>query len=114
MHNKPSTHLTLLTLFRLCIFCILLSQLLLSPNVVFAHALDPQDEIESTTSSTSASTRSLHLRYLSEARKYRSEGRYELARQSYVLALSIASKDRDITLIRKELDGLELLLRTLR
>ncbi|MBQ7585941.1 MAG: hypothetical protein IJU40_06825 [Desulfovibrionaceae bacterium] len=62
----------------------------------------------------SQSTRSLESRYLREARKYRAEGRYELARQSYVLALSVCSHERRLSIIRQELDGVELLLRTLR
>ncbi|MCR5813992.1 MAG: hypothetical protein K6G15_05835 [Desulfovibrio sp.] len=62
----------------------------------------------------SQSTKSLESRYLREARKYRSEGRYELARQSYVLALSICSDVNRLAVIRQELDGLEMLLRTLR
>ena len=60
------------------------------------------------------STRFLEQRYLREARRYRSEGRYELARQSYVLALSICSNQKRLVIIRQELDSLELLLRTLR
>ncbi|MBQ7738229.1 MAG: hypothetical protein IJT59_01050 [Desulfovibrionaceae bacterium] len=62
----------------------------------------------------SQSTRFLEQRYLREARRYRREGRYELARQSYALALSICSNEKRIAIIRQELDGMDLLLRTLR
>lgn len=59
-------------------------------------------------------TRNLESRYLREARKYRAEGRYELARQSYVQALSVCNSERRLDIIRHELDGIELLLRTMR
>lgn len=59
-------------------------------------------------------TRSLERRYLNEARRYRAQGRYELARQSYALALSVCSSEKKLMEIRQELDGVELLLRTLR
>ncbi len=62
----------------------------------------------------SQQTKSLEMRYLKEARQYRAEGRYELARQSYVQALSICSDENRLKIIRQELDGLELLQRTLR
>lgn len=62
----------------------------------------------------SSETRSLEARYLKEARRYRAQGRYELARQSYAQALSICTKESRIPLIRKELEGVELLLRTMR
>lgn len=60
------------------------------------------------------STSALESRHLREARRYRAQGRYELARQSYVLALSICGNTRRLATIRHELDGLELMLRTLR
>ena len=60
------------------------------------------------------STRNLEDRYLREARQYRAQGRYELARQSYAQALSICTNEAKIPIIRKELDGIELLLRTMR
>ena len=62
----------------------------------------------------SYSTKSLESRYLREARRYRAEGRYELARQSYVQALSLCSSEKNIMIIRQELNGIELLLRTMR
>lgn len=52
--------------------------------------------------------------FLKRARRYRNEGRYELARQSYVQALSVCSDEETLLTIRNELDGIELLLRTMR
>jgi len=69
---------------------------------------------QTTFASSSYSTKSLEQRYLRQARAYRAQGRYELARQNYVLALSLCSKTDRLETIRQELDGLELLLRTLR
>lgn len=63
---------------------------------------------------SSQNTSMLSYKHLTEARKYRAEGRYELARQSYVLALSICTSTSRLATIRRELDGLELMLRTLR
>lgn len=54
------------------------------------------------------------LDFLDEARDYRSSGRYELARQSYVQALSICSDGPTLNIIKRELEGINLLLRTMR
>ena len=52
--------------------------------------------------------------YLLQARKYRDEGRYELARQSYAQAISVCRNTANLELIRRELAGVELLIRTMR
>lgn len=52
--------------------------------------------------------------YLNEARAYRAQGRYELARQSYTQALSICSDGPTLKVIQRELEGINLLLRTMR
>ncbi|SDF07568.1 tetratricopeptide repeat protein [Desulfovibrio legallii] len=54
------------------------------------------------------------LKYMQEAREYRSLGRYELARQRYLQALSICADDATAQILRRELDGVDLLLRTMR
>ena len=64
--------------------------------------------------SSPSSTNSYSLAYLKEAREFRSAGRYELARQRYLQALSICNDDRTIHILKRELDGVELLLRTMR
>ncbi|MBQ7457003.1 MAG: hypothetical protein IJS54_05330 [Desulfovibrio sp.] len=81
--------------------------------VLFCVSLTPAQS-QTLLAMSSQSTRMLEQRYLREARAYRAEGRYELARQSYVLALSICTNTKRLEIIRHELDGLELLLRTLR
>lgn len=52
--------------------------------------------------------------YLKSARTFRKEGRYELARQAYAQALSTAHSTTDMEIIRKELNSITLLLRTMR
>ena len=52
--------------------------------------------------------------YLEEAREYRKQGRYELARQSYAQALSTCRSNAGLDIIKRELAGVELLLRTMR
>ena len=52
--------------------------------------------------------------YLEEAREYRKQGRYELARQSYAQALSTCRSNASLDIIKRELAGVELLLRTMR
>ena len=54
------------------------------------------------------------LQYLQEAREFRVDGRYELARQRYLQALSICADDATAQIIRRELEGVDLLLRTMR
>lgn len=52
--------------------------------------------------------------YLQQARNYRAAGRYELARQSYAQALSTCRNNANLEIIRRELAGIELLIRTMR
>lgn len=52
--------------------------------------------------------------YLLQARQYRNDGRYELSRQSYVQALSTCRNNANLEIIRRELAGVELLIRTMR
>lgn len=54
------------------------------------------------------------LAYLGQARQFREQGRYELARQRYLQALSICADDQTLGIIKRELNGVELLLRTMR
>jgi len=54
------------------------------------------------------------LAYLGQARQFREQGRYELARQRYLQALSICADDQTLEIIKRELNGVELLLRTMR
>ena len=54
------------------------------------------------------------LAYLAQARQFREQGRYELARQRYLQALSICADDQTLYVIKRELNGVELLLRTMR
>lgn len=54
------------------------------------------------------------LVYLGQARQFREQGRYELARQRYLQALSICADDQTLGIIKRELNGVELLLRTMR
>ena len=54
------------------------------------------------------------LAYLGQARQFREQGRYELARQRYLQALSICADEKTVEIIKRELNGVELLLRTMR
>lgn len=54
------------------------------------------------------------LTYLAQARSFRENGRYELARQRYLQALSICADDQTLNIIKRELSGVEMLLRTMR
>ncbi len=73
-----------------------------------------QEQWDSRSQHSYSSANSYSLGYLKEARKFRSAGRYELARQRYLQALSICTDDRTIHILKQELDGVELLLRTMR
>ena len=63
---------------------------------------------------SSSSTNALSRQYLKEARAFRQQGRYELARQSYVQALSVCHDRKEYETIKQELNGIEMLLRTMR
>ncbi|MDR1777778.1 MAG: hypothetical protein LBR31_08145 [Desulfovibrio sp.] len=52
--------------------------------------------------------------FLEQAREYRDAGRYELARQAYAQALSTCRSNERLAVIRYEMGGVELLLRTMR
>lgn len=52
--------------------------------------------------------------YLYQARRYRDDGRYELARQSYAQAMSTCRNNANLEIIRREMAGVELLIRTMR
>lgn len=52
--------------------------------------------------------------YVEKGRQYREDGRFELARQSYLLALSTCRDDADLAIIKRELAGVELEIRTMR
>lgn len=52
--------------------------------------------------------------YLLQARAYRDAGRYELARQSYAQAISTCRNLANLDIIRREMAGVELLIRTMR
>lgn len=54
------------------------------------------------------------LAYLGQARQFREQGRFELARQRYLQALSICADEQTLSIIKRELNGVELLLRTMR
>ena len=56
----------------------------------------------------------ISAKYLKQARAYRDQGRYELARQSYAQALSTCRSAEELAVIEKEMGGIELLLRTMR
>ena len=56
----------------------------------------------------------ISLEYLEQARKYRDEGRFELARQSYAQALATCRSNENLAIIEHELAGCELLIRTMR
>lgn len=56
----------------------------------------------------------ISIAYLQQARKYRDEGRYDLARQSYAQALATCRSNANLAIIEHELAGCELLIRTMR
>ena len=53
-------------------------------------------------------------KFLKQAREYREKERYELARQAYAQALSTCRSSEEVAVIKHEMGGVELLLRTLR
>ena len=52
--------------------------------------------------------------YLNQARAYRDQGRYELSRQSYAQAISTCRNTANLEIIKREMAGVELLIRTMR
>ena len=79
------------------------------------QANDAQAKREAKERATYLSDANEHsLAYLGQARQFREQGRYELARQRYLQALSICADDQTLYVIKRELNGIELLLRTMR
>lgn len=56
----------------------------------------------------------ISVAYLMQARKFRDEGRYELSRQAYAQAISTCRNNSNLEIIKRELAGVELLIRTMR
>lgn len=56
----------------------------------------------------------ISLYYLDQARYWRDSGRYELSRQAYAQALSTCRNNANLEIIKRELEGVELLIRTMR
>lgn len=56
----------------------------------------------------------ISIEYLRQARAYRADGRYDLARQAYTQALSTCRSNANLDIIKRELAGTELLIRTMR
>ena len=54
------------------------------------------------------------LDYLRQARQYRDQGRYELSRQAYAQAISTCRNTANLDIIKREMAGIELLIRTMR
>lgn len=78
-------------------------------DTLSAYDYDIQNNIVINNGSNSES-----LWYLKAARAYRNAGRYELARQSYVQALSLCANSKTLNTIRSELAGVQMLIRTMR
>ncbi len=92
-------------IFSLTAACGLACTLLLSPVLL---------PMPCQAAAASSSTNALSREYLKEARTFRAQGRYELARQSYVQALSVCHDRKEYETIKQELNGIEMLLRTMR
>lgn len=56
----------------------------------------------------------ISVAYILQARAFRDQGRYELARQSYALAMSTCRNEANLEIIRREMAGVELMIRTMR
>lgn len=54
------------------------------------------------------------VEFLLLARHFRDTGRYELARQAYAQAISTCRNEANLEIIRREMAGVELLIRTMR
>ena len=101
---------------------------LVAPAVVVLHGPARADSMSSYSDGSSAAqnrenrekasylskANSHSLAYLAQAREFREAGRYELARQRYLQALSICADEQTVYIIKRELSGVELLLRTMR
>ena len=91
--------------FIFCLFCSLAFPVSLRAEIVAG---------EGPTGSSFGDGPNISAQYLRQAREYRAEGRFELARQSYVQALSTCRDNDSLYNIRRELAGIELLIRTMR
>lgn len=89
--------------------CLLMATTALMADTLSAYDYDLQNNIVVNSGSNSES-----LRYLKAARAFRNAGRYELARQSYVQALSLCANSKTLNTIRSELAGVQMLIRTMR
>ena len=105
--------ITLRAMALTCFFCTMLSFISSSP-AYDGTASSGTPQVQTNTHRRHRTDNSLMRDFLKRARRYRNEGRYELARQSYVQALSVCSDEETLLTIRNELDGIELLLRTMR
>lgn len=56
----------------------------------------------------------LGVQFINLARIYREQGRYELARQAYAQAISTCQNSANLEIIKREMSGVELLIRTMR
>lgn len=56
----------------------------------------------------------LGAQFINLARIYREHGRYELARQAYAQAISTCQNSANLEIIKREMSGVELLIRTMR
>ena len=115
-------------LHTLCALCLVFCAALPSASLLSAPAMaegmssysgqgssDAQSRREAKDRANYLSEANEHsLAYLGQARQFREEGRYELARQRYLQALSICADDQTLSIIKRELSGIELLLRTMR
>lgn len=91
--------------FIFCLFCALASPFAANAEIVSGSG---------PAGSSFGNGPNISAQYLRQAREYRAEGRFELARQSYVQALSTCRDNDSLYIIRKELAGVELLIRTMR
>ena len=97
------------------IYAILLACTQLCPNVNAAESNGAARQTRSYIEDEQVKTNTERsLAYLQEAREYRDQGRYELARQSCLQALAICVDADFIKVIQRELNGIEILLRTMR
>lgn len=56
----------------------------------------------------------ISIDYLLQARQFRDAGRYELARQAYAQAISTCRNVSNLEIMKREMAGVELLIRTMR
>ena len=93
------------------IMSLFLFALLLSPLAAGAEIIGGSPIHRGATASRGAD---VSLAYLKQARQFRDEGRYELSRQSYAQAISTCRNSANLEIIKREMAGVELLIRTMR